>query len=240
MANEAIAWKCTTCGHPTTITAPNYHWGELDCFARLTQQDRGIKVRTWLVECPNQECKAQHFDVTVSHGVVRRPTQSRDYVDGSALQPVGIGIFTFLPTTAQPLSHHVPVSVVDDYNEAYLIRALSAKASATLARRALQGMIRDYWKVVRPTLHAELVAIQDKCDPELYAAMMGIKSIGNIGAHPEQDVSLIVDIETGEADALLDLIHLLDQEWYVARAQREARIAKVKALSADKKELRGK
>ena len=64
--------------------------------------------------------------------------------------------------------------------------------------------------------------------------MMAVKSIGNIGAHPEQDIRLIVEVEPGESKIFLDLIHLLDHEWYVARSERESRIAKVQALSASK------
>jgi hypothetical protein len=47
-------------------------------------------------------------------------------------------------------------------------------------------------------------------------------------------VHLIVGVEPGEPETLLDLIHLLDREWYVARAERKSRIAKVQALSASK------
>ncbi|KRC11502.1 hypothetical protein ASE11_19025 [Hydrogenophaga sp. Root209] len=149
--------------------------------------------------------------------------------------PVGIGKFTFLPTTANPLSKHAPEQVKEDYNEAFLISTLSPKASATLARRALQGMVRDFFNVRdKKTLHQELEAIKDKCDSALYDAMMGVKSIGNIGAHPEQNVNLIVDVEPGEPEALLQLIHLLDREWYVDRADRLARIEKMKALASGK------
>jgi hypothetical protein len=124
---------------------------------------------------------------------------------------------------------------MSDYNEAYLIARLSPKASATLARRALQGMVRNFFQVVgKRTLHAELEAIKDKCDPSLYDAMMAVKSVGNIGAHPDQDISLIVEVEPGEAETLLQLIHLLDREWYVARADRLDRIAKMNQLAASK------
>ena len=61
-----------------------------------------------------------------------------------------------------------------------------------MARRALQGMVRDFFQVFGlRTLNLELGAIKDRCDQDLYAAMMAVKSIGNIGAHPEQDISLI-------------------------------------------------
>lgn len=95
-------------------------------------------------------------------------------------------------------------------------------------------MIRDFWGISKAKLHDELLAIKDRCDADLYGAMMAVKSVGNIGAHPERDISLIVDIEDGEAQQLLDVIHLLDQEWYVARAKRDERIAKMTALGANK------
>lgn len=133
------------------------------------------------------------------------------------------------------MSAHVPPSVVEDYSEAYLIRSLSPKASATLARRALQGMVRDYWGVSKSTLAAELLSIKEQCDHDLYEAMMGLKSVGNIGAHPERDISVIVEIEPGEPQQLLDLIHLLDQEWYVARAAKRARLNSVKQLAESKR-----
>ncbi|WP_374675565.1 DUF4145 domain-containing protein [Ideonella sp.] len=150
-------------------------------------------------------------------------------------RPAGIGSFTFLPSTAAPLSKSVPEGVQEDYREAYLIRSLSPKASATLARRALQGMIRDFWGVSKSRLVDELREIEPKCDPDVYAAMMAVKSVGNIGAHPERDINVIVDIEPGEALQLLDLIHLLDQEWYVARAQKKERLGRMAALAEAKK-----
>jgi hypothetical protein len=91
-------------------------------------------------------------------------------------------------------------------------------------------MIRDYWGVSKNTLANELKEIEARCDPDVYQAMMAVKSVGNIGAHPERDISVIIDIEPGEAKQLLDLIHLLDQEWYVARAHKRARIASMMAL----------
>lgn len=92
-------------------------------------------------------------------------------------------------------------------------------------------MVRDFFSLPKlPTLHSELQAIKEKCDPDLFAAILAVKSVGNIGAHPERDVSLMVDVEPDEPETLLQLIHLLDQEWYVARAERQRRIDKMKEL----------
>jgi len=226
-------WTCPTCGAHTTITEPNYEKASVIASCNETASGAAIELQYLLIECPNTECKAQMFSVEAWHGKrVAGGARSRE-------KPVGIGKFTFLPTTASPLSIHVPPQVAGDYNEAYLIASLSPKASATLARRALQGMVRDFFTVAgKRTLHAELEAIKDRCDSDLYDAMMAVKSVGNIGAHPEQDVSVMVDVEPGEADTLLKLIHLLDQEWYVARAAKAARIAKMQALGATKEQAR--
>lgn len=232
----AFFWKCVSCGHATTIVESNHTEKHSDLWCRVTPTESGIRVGMLLIECPNTECQAQYLQITTSRGSIRRPRAAQDYVEPEA--PVGLGAVVFLPTTPQPLSKYVPAAVQGDFQEAYLIREFSPKASATLARRALQGMVRDFFNVRKPTLHEELQAIKDRCDHELFDAMMGVKSVGNIGAHPEKDINLIVDIEPGEAQALLDLLHVLDQEWYVARAQRAERIAKVRQLGVDKREAR--
>lgn len=49
------------------------------------------------------------------------------------------------PSGAKAFPDFVPAAIRADYEEACLIVDLSPKASATLSRRALQGMIRDFW-----------------------------------------------------------------------------------------------
>ncbi|MET3371819.1 hypothetical protein ABIC89_000860 [Variovorax boronicumulans] len=233
--SDSFNWTCPTCGNHTTITGPNFNQGSVAIEATKTPDHHAIRLDYLLIQCPNAECEAPFFSVATKFGESKRNSAGYTYVVVDPARPVGIGSFTFLPTTAQPLSSHAPGGVATDYNEAYLISKLSPKASATLARRALQGMVRDFFQVVgKRTLHAELEAIKDRCDSALYDAMMAVKSVGNIGAHPEQDVNLIVDVEPGEAEILLQLIHLLDREWYVARAERLARIAKMNQLAASK------
>jgi Domain of unknown function (DUF4145) len=149
-------------------------------------------------------------------------------------RPVGIGHCRFEPRVQAPLSKYVTQAAREDYEEACTIRDLSPKAAATLCRRALQAMIRDFWGVSKDRLADELKVIKDECDPELYGAMMGLKGVGNIGAHPERDVNLIVDVEEGEVDALLELLRILDREWYVGRARRAESLSAVIALSSAK------
>ena len=67
-----------------------------------------------------------------------------------------------------------------------------------------------------------------------HSQLMSLKAIGNIGAHPERDISMVVDVEPGEVDELIELLRILDGDWYVARAARIDRLAKVKKLGEEK------
>jgi hypothetical protein len=150
-------------------------------------------------------------------------------------------------SNAIPQPDYIPASLLQDYYEACRIRDLSAKASATLARRCLQGMIRDFCKIARGTLDAEIKELRAQLErgtvppgvtPESIDAIDHIRSVGNIGAHMEKDVNLIIDIDPGEAQALIELIEMLFVEWYVARKQREERLARVAAIGKQKKQER--
>lgn len=54
----------------------------------------------------------------------------------------------------------------------------------------------------------------------------------------EKDISVIVDVDPGEAQTLIELIEMLFDEWYVARHTREGRLAKIKQIAADKKDAK--
>lgn len=156
-----------------------------------------------------------------------------------------INSWDLLPDSmAKPQPDYIPLAIRNDYYEACRIRNLSPKASATLARRCLQGMIRDFTKIAKARLIDEIraldAAIVEGAAPagvtaESVEAIDKTREIGNIGAHMEKDVDLIVDIEPDEAQVLLELIEMLFEEWYVARHIRQERLARVTALSVEKK-----
>lgn len=122
---------------------------------------------------------------------------------------------------ARQFPDYIPESIRQDYEEAYSILSLSPKASATLSRRCLQGMIRDFWKISERTLFEEITALKDKIPASQYQAINALRQLGNIGAHMEKDTNLIIDIEPQEAQYLLKLIELLLQQWYVERHEQE-------------------
>ena len=97
-------------------------------------------------------------------------------------------------------------------------------------------MIRDFWKIEgERNLYYEIDAIRDKVPAAQWAAIDAIRQIGNIGAHMERDVNLIVDVEPEEAGELLQLIELLIEKWYISRNDEELLYKRVTELAEIKK-----
>jgi hypothetical protein len=134
-----------------------------------------------------------------------------------------------------------------DYEEACAIRDLSPKASATITRRCIQGIIRDFCCIEKKRLVDEIDELRRLVDagqappgvqPDTVEAIDHVRQIGNIGAHMEADINVIVDVDPDEAQVLIGLTELLFDEWYVAREQRTQRLAQLGLIAADKKQLR--
>lgn len=130
---------------------------------------------------------------------------------------------------------YIPQAIREDYEEASLIIDKSPKAAATLLRRCLQGMIRDFWQVKPGRLCDEISAIQGRVTASQWAAIDGLRQIGNIGAHMEKDVNLIIDIEPDEAIKLQRLIELLLEKWYISRQDEEELCKDITSIADDKK-----
>jgi hypothetical protein len=227
-------WICPHCGTHATLGSADTKSATQDVLVETATKDEGITVSWNAKKCPNLECGKFTLEVGAWFYAVETWPNGTKRVGNKRLGPVGAGYFRMLPRVGKPLSAYSPRAVREDYEEACSIKDLSSKAAATLCRRALQGMVRDFWGVAERTLHAELKKIEPRCDVDLFGALMGIKSIGNIGAHPELDINVIVDVEEGEVDALIEVLQILDQEWYAARAARAARLSSVHALGAAK------
>ena len=133
---------------------------------------------------------------------------------------------------------YIPQTIRSDYEEAHAILNLSPKASATLSRRCLQGMIRDFWGISKARLVDEIDALKDLVDPSTKKVLDALRKLGNIGAHPEKDINLIVDIEPNEAHMLLKFIELLMQKWYIERHDNEQLLQDILDLDKDKQNQR--
>jgi hypothetical protein len=87
-------------------------------------------------------------------------------------------------------------------------------------------------KVVRDLpLKDEIDALQDVVDPLTWSGIDGVRKVGNIGAHMEKDINVIVDVDPGEAVRLVRLIEVLVDDWYVARDRRQQALTAVVGLA---------
>lgn len=129
---------------------------------------------------------------------------------------------------------YIPQQLRCDYQEACSIIDASPKAAATLLRRCLQGMIRDFWKINNGNLASAISELQGKVPLSQWNAIDGLRRIGNIGAHMEKDVNLIVDVSPIEATALCRLVELLMDKWYVAKHDEETLLATIKGIADQK------
>lgn len=178
--------------------------------------------------CPNIDCRRIKLTAFLT-------AAERDRYDSLKYANKLHGVWPLMPESdAKVLPDYVPVAIREDYLEACRIRDLSPKASATLSRRCLQGMIRDFWGVAKRTLKDEIDELQGKVTPEEWDSIDAVRSVGNIGAHMERDINVIVDVDPKEAQLLISLIEQLIDEWYVARESRKKRMADIKQLAADK------
>lgn len=118
-----------------------------------------------------------------------------------------------------PLPWEVPEHIREDYNEASQVLPLSPKASAALSRRLLQHILREHWKIKHRSLAQEIEQFLAMSGVPSYLAeaLDAVRAIGNLAAHPAKDqtTGLIVDVEPGEAEWLLEVIELLCDFSYV-------------------------
>lgn len=139
---------------------------------------------------------------------------------------------------ARPLGKYVPAGIVADYTEACLIETLSPKASATLSRRAVQQIARDFFGIVAKKLIDEINQLEAHLPSDTWRAVKKLVEVANLGAHPQEDINVIIDVGAEEAAALIRLVELLIEETYDRRADRQKRLAEVQAIADRKQEAR--
>lgn len=223
--SKSYSWTCPYCSRVATITGNNIS-SDVHSFNQNNKTGQ-LGLRTFVTVCPNSECR---------EFVIEAALYKADYNPNLRLVGDPILEWSLRPqSSAKPFPEYVPAPIRQDYEEACLIASLSPKASATLARRCLQGIIRDFWGIQKSRLIDEINELNGKIDGTTWQAIDAVRSIGNIGAHMEKDINLIVEVDPEEADMLLRLIEVLLQEWYIRRYEREKHMQKVIAAAEAKK-----
>lgn len=233
-------WVCSHCGRAQVVIDAKYHADNQHIYIEdlaCGTVSHGVQA----IGCANEECKK----LTLSFMLWEDRYVSGEHKLLSRANPI-LCKHIIPQGSTKPQPDYIPAPIIEDYREACLVKQDSPKAAATLARRCLQGMIRDFCEISRKTLFLELDelrrAVDDNRAPrgvthESVEAIDQVRTVGNIGAHMEADINLIVPVDAGEAQILIELIEMLFDEWYVERFKRQARLAAIAELADAKKRL---
>ncbi|EOV1171023.1 DUF4145 domain-containing protein [Vibrio fluvialis] len=224
----AFSWQCPYCNHNATINAEQHSVERHDFFLNNKHNAR-LRLLTNVIVCPNPVCRED--TITADLGIASQYDifECEHFLQSWSLKP---------QSKAKPLPDYIPKAVVADYEEACLIKDLSPKSSATLARRCLQGILRDFWNVKPARLVDEIKSIQDKVDPITWQAIDAIRNVGNIGAHMEKDINVIVDVDPDEAQLLIGLLEHLFKEWYINRHERQKQMEALIGVAKQKQDAK--
>lgn len=215
---KSFTWTCPYCNHGASVQENRFS-AKRHGF-HLGNKDGHLDLNTTVIVCPNPDCL--EYEIT---GELVETLGDKRVLMQWRMRPRSF---------AKPLPDYIPAAIRLDYGEACLIRDDSPKASATLSRRCLQGMIRDFWEVKKNRLADAINAIEEKVDPLTWKAIHAVRQMGNIGAHMEKDINLIIDVDPEEAQILIGLIEILFKDWYIARHERQKQLERVVRLSAQK------
>lgn len=220
---DPIPWTCPYCNRDVTLLEANVS-ADVHYFENGSK-DGKLSIITWVYVCPNMKCKEYTIFAYLS------PWKRDGNGDKEINHDKVLIRWNLRPqSSAKPFPDYIPVQIRTDYEEACSIRDLSPKASATLARRCLQGMIRDFWGISKGRLVDELSELESRVDTLTWNAIDGLRRIGNIGAHMEKDINIITDVEPEEASMLISLIENLLKDWYVTRHDKEERYKVIAGL----------
>ena len=177
-------FTCPYCQTKTTINSDKLVEQEV----KYTKKKQNKMLEFSVITCPNESCERttiimkDYFAQPSSYGW----RKAGEVIRAKRIEPE----FSYIH-----YPDYIPEQVRQDYEEACKIVSLSPKASATLSRRCLQGMIRDFHNITRKNLVDEINAIKSDLGTDIFNALHSLRSIGNIGAHPESDINLIVEID---------------------------------------------
>lgn len=215
----SVNWLCPFCGRQVSLTENSHCLKKDYLFTKAEGKSGALNYELAYIVCPNPDCKEYTLRIDFFE---RKPNTIGGMRNGEHL-----AFFQLRPKgMAKPLPDYIPAPLRQDYAEACLIEQDSPKASATLSRRCLQGIIRQYYRVTKRTLYDEIQALKGELDPELWEAVDKIREIGNVGAHSHDDVSIMVDVPPESARALIELIELMFEETYIKDHNRKQRIGR--------------
>lgn len=215
---KTLTYTCPYCGLQQAFS--NSYNYKNTCYSDryIVDQDYATRFIIYTILCTNKECKRICVVGINEH-------------DGHQVDIMPQHVFRKFP-------NYIPQQIRADYEEACQIISLSPKAAATLLRRSLQGMIRDFHGIKKSQLIDEISELQGRIPPCQWSAIDSLRKLGNIGAHMEKDVNLVIDIDVEEATQLLKLVEMLFEQWYINRHEQQELCSRITAVAASKEAQR--
>ncbi|MGA2468917.1 MAG: hypothetical protein ABSH06_31845 [Thermodesulfobacteriota bacterium] len=135
-------WTCPYCNRNCTIGDADIR--QISSYENISKEYGHYYSILTIIVCPNPKCRQQEISLNVFeyHNISRELGKK---VYSWHLKP---------ESEAKPFPDYITEQLRNDYEEACLIKNKSPKASATLSRRCLQGMIRDFWGIKTKYLRA--------------------------------------------------------------------------------------
>jgi hypothetical protein len=166
--------------------------------------------------CPNKAC---------GHLIVKGLCTRRTYYGGIP-QETRLAEWFVLPRgTTRYVDPIVPREYADDYHEAAAILNDSLKMSATLSRRILAELLKDFGGYNQHRLSSRIEAFtKDTSNPKgIRDNLDYLREIGDFGAHTQKDdvTGSIIEVELEEAEWCLEIIDSLF-EYYIVGPKRDA------------------
>jgi hypothetical protein len=111
-----------------------------------------------------------------------------------------------------------PPDIAAEYQEASQVLEASPRASAALARRCLQNLIRKQERIQEKSLYEEIQRLlaTKKLPQYLAEDLDAIRVVGNFAAHPIKDSNTgeVVPVEPQEAEWTLEVLGELLEFWF--------------------------
>lgn len=205
-------WHCPYCNCFCVVSEANF-------IQTQTTLDKGQEgpariITLEFIICPNPDCRRFTFKVAMYL------TKGKSEVSAENCEHQ----WTLLPLSGcEQYFEGVPAPILRDYQEATRILGLSPRSAALLARRCLQQIIQDFFKVVKPQLDKAFdIVCKTRLDPVIstgIAARLG-KESGRVSDFIKQGLSLGIEVKAEEARDLLWLVEILLRETYVAKNEK--------------------
>lgn len=217
--NHKESWLCPHCYKAATMREGD------DIFTasgKIENHDGGRATYTFKAySCPNPQCRKLSIRINISDNIANPTIHIGEINSSYAIkqyrdrQKIDLDMMLIPFGNAREWPEYVNKNVREDYKEACLVLSFSPKASATLLRRCLQTIIRDFWKIERGTLYEEIKAIPDeKIDPELKQLFLDLKDAGNFGAHLSEE-TLYLEMSQEEAETIIEFIETVIDKTYI-------------------------